>query len=218
MASFARALRDGADALELDAHLTADGHVVALHDPTVDRITTGTGTAASLTLEVLTALNVRGGDGSERITALDAVLEAWPHVPVMIDAKTAAVGPPLRRLIERHGASSRVLVGSFHASHLDAFAGSRIATLATRAAALRLLVTGRPGGAGYAALSVPYRLRRLPLPMRRFASAAHRAGRPLHVWTVNDAALARRLWRAGACGLVTDDPALLVAARAAPSS
>ena len=213
MASFERALRDGADALELDAHVTADGHVVALHDPTVDRTTTGTGAADRLTLDAIGALAVRGGADGARIATLDALLEAFPHAPLMIDAKTPAVGAPLRRAIERHGAASRVLVGSFHASHLAAFAGSRIGTIATRSAALRLLVTGRAGRATYAALSVPFRLGRMPLPMRHFASAARRAGRPLHVWTVNDPALARRLWDAGACGIITDDPALLVQAR-----
>ena len=44
------AVDKGADALELDVHATADGHVVVLHDPTVDRTTNGTGRVDSLTL------------------------------------------------------------------------------------------------------------------------------------------------------------------------
>ena len=43
LAAFELALRQGADAIELDAKLTADKHVVVIHDPTVDRTTEGTG-------------------------------------------------------------------------------------------------------------------------------------------------------------------------------
>ena len=37
------AVADGADGLEFDVRLSADGHVVVIHDPTVDRTTDGTG-------------------------------------------------------------------------------------------------------------------------------------------------------------------------------
>lgn len=210
--SFARALRDGADALELDVHRTADGHVVVLHDPRLDRTTTGAGPVAAATLASLRGLPVRG-DASARVPTLDALLETCAGVPMLIDAKSADVGAPLRRVLERHGAEHLAVVGSFHARHLDAFAGSRIATLATREEGVRLLLLGRVRSPRYAALAVPQRLGRVPLPMRRLAAAARRAGRALHVWTVDDPADAAALWAAGVCGVVTNDPGRLVPAR-----
>lgn len=211
--SFALALAGGADALELDVHLTADGEVVVMHDPRVDRTTVGTGEVATHSLAALRALGMRR-DPASRVPTLDAVLESFPGVPMLVDAKARAVSAPLRRALERHGAESRVLVGSFNASHLAPFAGSRIGTLATRAQVIRLLLLGSVGSGTYAALAVPHRLGAFALPMRRLAAAARRAGRPVHVWTVNDAALASSLWQAGASGMVTDDPARLVAHRA----
>ena len=52
-----RAVALGADALELDVHATADGHLVVLHDPTVDRTTDGTGAVADQTLADLQRLD-----------------------------------------------------------------------------------------------------------------------------------------------------------------
>ena len=52
-----RAVALGADALELDVHATADGHLVVLHDPTVDRTTDGTGAVAQLTLAQVQAFD-----------------------------------------------------------------------------------------------------------------------------------------------------------------
>lgn len=55
--ALATAVAAGADALELDVHATADGHLVVLHDPTVDRTTNGSGAVDSLTLADLRALD-----------------------------------------------------------------------------------------------------------------------------------------------------------------
>jgi ABC-type microcin C transport system permease subunit YejE len=48
-----------------------------------------------------------------------------------------------------------------------------------------------------------------------FVRAARALGAPVHVWTVNDAATARRLWQRGVAGIVTDLPASIAAARPA---
>ena len=55
--AFATAVRAGAHGLELDVHMTADGHVIVLHDPTVDRTTDGTGAVDHLTLEEIRRLD-----------------------------------------------------------------------------------------------------------------------------------------------------------------
>jgi glycerophosphoryl diester phosphodiesterase len=55
--AFATAVERGADVLELDLHLTGDGHVVVIHDSTVDRTTDGTGCVVDHTLEKLRELD-----------------------------------------------------------------------------------------------------------------------------------------------------------------
>jgi glycerophosphoryl diester phosphodiesterase len=57
LASFASALEAGAEIVELDVHTTRDGHVVVIHDPTVDRTTNGRGAVADLTLAQVRALS-----------------------------------------------------------------------------------------------------------------------------------------------------------------
>jgi glycerophosphoryl diester phosphodiesterase len=57
LAAFASALEVGADLVEFDVQLTGDGHVVVLHDPTLDRTTTGRGRLLEHTLAEVRALS-----------------------------------------------------------------------------------------------------------------------------------------------------------------
>jgi len=58
LAAFRGALALGVDLLELDVHLTRDGEVVVIHDPTLDRTTTGRGAVRDHTAAELTAIGV----------------------------------------------------------------------------------------------------------------------------------------------------------------
>jgi glycerophosphoryl diester phosphodiesterase len=71
MPAFARGVEMGADAIELDVHVTADGQLAVIHDETVDRTTDGTGPVADMTMEQLRAL-----DAGYRFTDADG---ASPH-------------------------------------------------------------------------------------------------------------------------------------------
>jgi glycerophosphoryl diester phosphodiesterase len=57
MYAYERALRMGADMLEVDVHTTADGHLVVMHDGTVDRTTDGSGQVATMTLAQIRRLD-----------------------------------------------------------------------------------------------------------------------------------------------------------------
>lgn len=80
LASFASAIELGAEMIELDVQVTRDGHVVVIHDATVDRTTSGQGAVAEMTLAELRALSAgypeRFGDAfaGERIPTLAEVL------------------------------------------------------------------------------------------------------------------------------------------------
>ena len=80
MASFRRALEQGAQMIECDLQLTADGHVVIIHDWTVDRTTDGTGVVCDLALDELRGLDAGSWKDSrfagEAIPTLEETLDA----------------------------------------------------------------------------------------------------------------------------------------------
>ncbi|WP_255953649.1 glycerophosphodiester phosphodiesterase [Streptomyces odontomachi] len=81
--SYRRALAQGADGIELDIRVTSDGHLVVIHDKTVDRTTDGTGPVAEFTLAELQALDA--GEG-ERIPTFDEAMAVCGDV-VQIEIK-----------------------------------------------------------------------------------------------------------------------------------
>src|SRR5688572_26020312 len=113
-----------ADILETDVHLSADGEVVVIHDPTVDRTTDGSGRVRDLPWAALRELDAgyrfRALDGSSpfrgagvRLPLLAELLERFPRMRINVECKTAEAAAPLARVIERHGASHRVLIAAF---------------------------------------------------------------------------------------------------------
>jgi glycerophosphoryl diester phosphodiesterase len=65
LAAIAKGFDVGADLIEVDIHLTSDGHAVVFHDSTVDRTTNGTGPIASLTLAQVKSLDAGSWFGAE---------------------------------------------------------------------------------------------------------------------------------------------------------
>jgi len=57
LAAYRKAIEDGADALECDVRLTADGHLVCVHDRRVNRTSNGRGAVSALELSDLAALD-----------------------------------------------------------------------------------------------------------------------------------------------------------------
>ncbi len=208
MAAFELALRQGADALELDVRLSRDGVPIVLHDPVLDRTTKLRGPVTGFTASELR---------SARVPALAEVLSAFPRTPLLLDLKEAAAQLSVRELLLAHGAVDRCVVAGEDAAVLRGFRGTAFATGACRSdivslyrrAALRV----RPRKVSYRLLSVPVRYRGLPVPTRWFVTAATALGCPVHVWTVDAPALARRLWARGVAGIVTNVPGIMRAAR-----
>lgn len=83
MAALREASRLGAHQLELDLRRTADGAIVLMHDPTVDRTTDGSGAVSQLSLSQLRRLDAgRGFDArfaGESIPTLEEVLDVLPR-------------------------------------------------------------------------------------------------------------------------------------------
>jgi glycerophosphoryl diester phosphodiesterase len=230
MVSFAQAVAAGADAIEFDVRLSADGIPVVHHDAAVNRTTNGTGEVSRMTFAQLRELDAGAnftrdsgktypyrGQG-HTIPAFEEVVDAFPSTALLIEVKDPLAAGAVRKVIESRGAEARVLVDAYNDLAVKAFEGSAIAygaSMADVAVLMRRTLLGLPvPQPKYRALCVPLSYKGLPLPVKRFAKSGRSRNCRVHVWTINDPAVAISLWRAGVNGIISDDPALMLKARA----
>jgi glycerophosphoryl diester phosphodiesterase len=220
--------------IETDLHVTRDGRVVIFHDNGLDRLTDGTGNVWEWRWEDLRRLDaayhfdpdggypLRGtGVG---IPLLEEALADFPGINFNLDLKQPRIERAVADEVARLGVENRVLVGAFYDIRVRRFrraSAGRVATASTPGeviagmAAARL---GRPAPGAADAYQVPEKQGPLRVVSEGLVRSAHRAGRQVHVWTVNDPADMDRLLDWGVDGIVTDRPDLLnevVAAREA---
>jgi glycerophosphoryl diester phosphodiesterase len=118
LAAFRGAAERGVPVIELDLRSTRDGHIVVMHDPTVDRTTKGSGRVADMTLASIKTLEVakRGAQVPTFAEALQAM--SGTGTRLLLDIKP---GTPLDKVIgdvRRHHAEARVIFGLRHASDI----------------------------------------------------------------------------------------------------
>lgn len=99
-----KAIDVGADLIEIDIRPTADGHLVLMHDETVDRTTDGSGPVSELTLEQVRRLKIaHDGDQTIRVPTLDEALAAMKgSIDPDLDFKQGDF-EPLLQLVRKHG-------------------------------------------------------------------------------------------------------------------
>lgn len=210
--AFGMAVSMGFRYCETDVHATRDGHLVAFHDDVLDRVSDRSGAIADLDLAEVRAARI-GTHG--QVPTLDELLEHFPGTRFNIDIKAPGAVDLLADTLRRHGAEDRVCVGSFGDARLRRFRDltrGRVATsigpAGTAWAALAPGLASRLVSPGLA-YQVPVRQRvrgiDVPIVTRRFVRDAHRAGRQVHVWTINDPVEMHRLVDLGVDGLVSDD-------------
>jgi len=223
LAALEQAVADGADILEADAQLTADGILVLMHDDTVDRTTNGSGRVMDLTLAEIGPLNAAfgfEGEPADRFAddgiAVPALAEALVNFPdhrwiVEIKPDTEDAARVMCETIRAAGMESRVLVGSFHDSamaHFRAFC-PEVATGMARNEAFSFYVMARLGLAKFhpspaIALQLPPDASGLDAIHPRLVSAARARGIAVHVWTINDPDEMARFIARGVDGIITD--------------
>ena len=230
--AFRHALALGADVLELDVRATADGRLVVLHDPTVDRTTDGGGAVAALTLGAVRRLDAGHRfttDGGRTfpyrgrgvtVPTLDELLTALPEARLSIEIKppAAPLAVPVCAALRTARAADRATVASFDSIGLEHFRAvcPEVATGATpfevgrfvTASALRILPLPHPAAS---VLQLPERYRGIPVLTPTVLATAHARGLPVHAWVIDDAADMRRLLALGVDGIVTDRPDVLLA-------
>lgn len=208
MPAFAKAVEQGYRYVETDVHVTADDVVVAFHDPDLQRTCGRPGCIEDLTWEQLRHERVAD---TAPIPRLADLLEEWPDLRLNIDCKADRAAEPLALELERSAALDRVCVASFSDARLRRLRqrlGAQLCSSAGPRELTRLWMTGRRPSSTVA-VQVPPGRGPVTLVSPRFVRRAHRAGLPVHVWTIDDPAEMTRLLDLGVDGIMTDRPAVL---------
>ena len=227
LTAFRGAIGLGVDLVELDVHQTRDGEVVVIHDPTLDRTTTGHGDVRDFTWAELGAVTIRG-TADERLPRLAEVLALLrpSSVGLLLEIKSAPGGgryPGVEErvlaLLQAAQMTERTRVMAFDWAILERL----------RALSPTVRLTGLLAHQGVERLGgvegVASRIRALggnDLGIERTllspdaVRAAHQAGLTIGVWTVNDGEGLRRALAGGVDYVTTDQPDLALRLRAAP--
>ncbi|MEW2413791.1 glycerophosphodiester phosphodiesterase family protein [Streptomyces sp. NPDC046866] len=217
LAAYRQAIADGADALECDVRLSADGRLVCVHDRTVERTSDGRGVVSALTYEQLAAFDFGRWKGEEHRGAqvllfedlLKEALAADRPVGLAVETKhpTRAGGrleAELVRVLKDHGladgSDGRVEVMSFSRNALV-----RLNRLAPGLPAVYLIERSlrppRPPFAGHAGPGIEL-VRRDPGLVARLKAKGLR----VRVWTVDEIADVELCLRLGVDTLITNRP------------
>jgi len=222
--AFRGALGLGVDFLETDVHLTAEGEVVVIHDPTLERTTTGRGPVRAARRAELAAVRLRGADGAptaERLPTLAELLALLASsradllLEIKVDAERvryAGIEEAVLRLLRGHGLRDRTIVMAFEPETV-----ARVRALDPTIRTALLIGWGQaqsdrltPGEAvdrarraGATHIGLNHRLVGADV-----IGAAHRAKLPLLAWTVNEEADLRRVIGLGVDVVVSDRPDL----------
>lgn len=218
LAAFIQAAELGADGIELDVHLSADGIPVVIHDFNLDATTNGTGAVRSKTLAQLKELDAGSkfnpAFAGEQIPTLSQVLETIGH-RLLLNIELKSVGwrrdgleQAVAAEVKKYGLEKRVIFSSF-----NPFAVRRI----------KQLLPHVPAGLLYAP-DLPLYLRRAWLAPLCPHEARHphhsmltppsvralRArGYSINTWTVDEPAEMRRLIELGIDAIITNRPDVL---------
>jgi len=215
LASFLLAAEQGADAVELDIHLSADGKLVVCHDATVDRTSDGRGTIHRMSGDELKRLDAgswfSAAYAGERIPFLDEVFEALPaHMLINVEIKHSygrQIEPKLIELMRRMNRVETVIVSSFeHKSllHLKRLAPDvKIGLLYSSDFVDHPAVAQTTGVPVY---SLHPNFRHIG---KEDIQASVRAGLAVYPYTINEEIDMRQAIEAGASGIITDFPARL---------
>ena len=217
-AAFDLAIEMGARHLELDVHFSSDGHLVVIHDDTVDRTTDGSGPVTSRSLAALTALDAGAWFDprftGERIPTLGAVLERYwgAHLHVELKGHSAGLAQRAVDMIRSSGIATNVTITSFQKAKLQE----------TRAYAPELptgWLVGEVSDAVVAqarAMGLTQLCPRAGAVTPELVSRLHAEGLVVRAWGVATEDLMRQVVTAGADGMTVNFPDKLLAYLATP--
>lgn len=226
----------GVDVVEVDIHMTKDGYLVLMHDPSVDRTTDGTGYVHEYTLEDFLSLDagynfvdIHGnysyrGLGVYKPT-LKEVFERFPNMKFMLEVKHTNpahlhddIARELWSLIEEYNMENNVLVTSFDQkilSRFNEYAQGQVALGTGRQVAFNFVMSHKffmrnlfqPTGD---VIQLPRKNKYFNFFTKSLIDGAHRLGLDIHYWTINEANTMREMIDLGVDGIITDRPDVLI--------
>ena len=221
----------GADILEMDVHMTVDGHIILIHDDTVDRTTDGTGDVREMTLAELQSLDAgyywTKDDGETyplrgqgiKIPTLEEVLQTFPDYPMIIEIKqdNPSMEQDLCNLLREHKMAENVMIPSFSDIAMERFrqACPEVATAASSGEVRDFVYRNFALIAGtispnYYALQVPEERDGIPIVTKLLIFFANGRNVQVHIWTINDPEEMQRFIELGVHGIMTDRTDLLL--------
>ena len=216
MIAFRKALDAGADGIEFDARLTADGQIVIMHDPTVDRTTNGTGKVRDLTLAEIRGLDAGIKKGvvfeNERVPMLEEVLaELGGKLLLNIElcnyneGDNRQLSDQTYELIEKYKLQDSVIISSFRFNNL--------VYIKDKNPVISCGLLANQGFSGFFArnllnhsVSVDALHPHVTDTNAGLVRREQQCGRKVRVWTVNAQEEIRRLADIGVDAIFTDDP------------
>lgn len=236
--AFINATEMGVDVLEFDVHMTSDGHLVAIHDPNVDRTTNGSGLVNEMTLEEVQALDAGyyfkdlEGNHSFRdkgvyIPTVEEIFQKVddPDMLWVIEVKDTnkpelyqQITENLWSLLEQYGYEDQAILASFEQEIVDIISdvsdGKAIISAgrkeATRFVLFHKLFLNSLYHPGADAINIPTEDSNINLVDKNLIRGAHNRGMDVHYWTINDTKTMKELIELGADGIITDRPDLLI--------
>jgi len=216
--AFQLALESGADEVELDVVRCATGEPVVIHNETVANTTEGTGPVQDKSLAELKELDAGSwfdeGFRGTRIPTLDEVFElVGQRLTVNIEIKGRSIKPDgtehaVIESIRRHGMADLVIVSSFNPCRLW-----RVRAEAPELKIALIFSTDNPIYLRQAWFAPVLKVNGLhafhSMIDNGFVDRAHRRGRWVYGWTVDDTEGMLRLIKTGVDGIVTNNPGLL---------
>jgi glycerophosphoryl diester phosphodiesterase len=218
LAAFRKAMELGADGVELDVRLSADGVPVVMHNFAVDETTDGTGQVTDKTLAELKELDASSkfapefaGERIPTLAEVFEVLEGKLLVNVELkDIRPKGVGleASVVEVVRKYGMEKKVLFSSFHP-----FTLRRMRPLAPEIPSGLLYAHGLTIYLRRAWLApfTPHEARHPDFAMvdERLVKWCRARKLRVNVWTVNDPAEMKRLIALGVDGIITGVPGVL---------
>jgi glycerophosphoryl diester phosphodiesterase len=236
MTAFQQAVNLGVDVLEFDIHITKDGHLVTIHDPTVERTTNGKGYVHDFTLSDIQKLDAGyhfedlNGELSYRgkgafIPSLEEVFKAFPDMRMVIEIKddnpTERIGEiseKLWSLIQQYQKEDQVIVASFDQKIIDQFkeiSDGKTALSAGEAEIKKFIIFNKlflsnlyqPNADAF---QIPTKESIFNLASKGVIKEAERRNVNIQYWTIDDKETMRSLLEDGANGIITNRPDLML--------
>jgi glycerophosphoryl diester phosphodiesterase len=207
LAAMALAAEQGADGVEFDVQLSADGRPVIIHDSAVDRTSDGRGKVSDLTLSELKRLDL--GEG-QTIPTLDEVFETFgDRLLYNVEIKDwrlrgRGLETAVAQAIAAHNLAAKVVVSSFNPLALR-----RIRPQLPPLAGLGMLRYLGPLQYSYLFAASDADHPHFSMVNEKYMAWAKRRNQRVNVWTVDDPAEARRLARLGVQAIITNKPDLI---------